>query len=59
MKTIILLLMILMSNLAQAELSNESELGIASANGNTKTQTYNLKQSNDYKWNLNIALAPN
>lgn len=40
---------------AEAQLSNESELGIASANGNTKTQTYNLKQWNDYKWNMNVA----
>jgi putative salt-induced outer membrane protein len=38
----------------QAQISNESEVGIASANGNTKTQTYNLKQINDYKWNTNV-----
>jgi putative salt-induced outer membrane protein YdiY len=38
---------------ANAQLSNESELGIASANGNTKTQTYNFKQANDYKVDKN------
>lgn len=35
---------------ATAQLTNESEVGIAAANGNTKTQTYNIKQLNDYKW---------
>jgi putative salt-induced outer membrane protein len=35
---------------AHAQLTNESEVGIASANGNTRTQTYNIKQLNNYKW---------
>jgi putative salt-induced outer membrane protein len=43
-----------LSSLAQAQLTNESEAGIASANGNTKTQTFNAKQLNDYKWDLNV-----
>ncbi len=37
-----------------AQLTNESELGIASANGNTRTQTYSAKQLNDYKWTNNV-----
>jgi hypothetical protein len=41
------------SMMAAAQLKNESELGIASANGNTKTQTYNFKQANDYKVDKN------
>ena len=45
---------LLASNLAHAQLTNESELGIASANGNTKTQTFNAKQTNDYKWDKNV-----
>ncbi|HAZ11210.1 MAG: hypothetical protein A2X86_08440 [Bdellovibrionales bacterium GWA2_49_15] len=36
-----------------AQLKNESELGIAAANGNTKTQTYNFKQMNSYPWEKN------
>jgi putative salt-induced outer membrane protein YdiY len=40
-----------------AQFKNESELGVASANGNTKTQSISLKQANDYKWNLNIFSA--
>ncbi len=39
---------------AQAQLTNDSEAGIASANGNSKVQTYNIKQSNEYKWDLNV-----
>lgn len=35
---------------AFAQFTNESEVGIASANGNTKTQTYTVNQSNQYKW---------
>jgi putative salt-induced outer membrane protein len=31
------------------KLTNESELGIAAANGNTKTQTFQAKQTNEYK----------
>jgi putative salt-induced outer membrane protein len=54
MKTRLALWLLLISNVTQAQISNESEVGIASANGNTKTQTYNLKQINDYKWNTNV-----
>jgi len=43
-----------MSLVANAQLSNESELGIASANGNAKTQTFSAKQLNDYKWERNV-----
>lgn len=39
---------------AYAQLTNESELGIASANGNTRTQTFAVKQTNDYKWRNNV-----
>ena len=56
MKTIVVL-MLLVSGIAQAQglLTNESEAGIAAANGNTKTQTFNFKQLNDYKWDMNVA----
>lgn len=37
-----------------AQFKNESEIGVASANGNTKTQTFTFKQSNDYKWDKNV-----
>ena len=47
-------LLLLVSMPAFAQLTNESELGIASANGNTKTQTYSFKQINDYKWRNNV-----
>lgn len=36
------------------ELTNETELGVASANGNTRTESYNFKQLNDYKWRNNV-----
>lgn len=36
------------------ELTNETELGIASATGNTRTETYTFKQLNDYKWANNV-----
>lgn len=49
MKIIILMLLVLICPTAFAQLTNESELGIASANGNTKTQTFTFKQLNDYK----------
>jgi putative salt-induced outer membrane protein len=39
---------------AHAQFSNESELGLASATGNTRTRTYNFKQSNDYKWDRHV-----
>lgn len=54
MKLLLSLLLICFTTLAQAQLTNESEAGIASANGNTKTQTFNAKQLNDYKWDLNV-----
>lgn len=37
-----------------AQLTNESELGISAANGNTKSQTYTARQVNDYKWANNV-----
>jgi putative salt-induced outer membrane protein YdiY len=40
-------------NSSFAQFQNESELGIVAANGNTKAQTYNLKQFNDYQWETN------
>ena len=54
MKSFFILFLLLSSSVAQAQLTNESELGIASANGNTKTQTFNAKQINDYKWEKNV-----
>lgn len=54
MRYILALLFVLLSFAAKAQLSNESELGIATVNGNTKTKTYNARQLNDYKWNSNI-----
>ncbi len=50
MKLILIALFMCSVFSAHAQLTNESEVGIASANGNTKTQTYNVKQINDYKW---------
>ncbi len=55
MKLLFLLFIALLTGFAHAQLSNESEAGIASANGNTRTQTYNLKQLNDYKLGMNVA----
>ena len=37
-----------------ASISNESEAGLASTNGNTKTETFNIKQFNVYGWDKNI-----
>jgi putative salt-induced outer membrane protein len=54
MKSLLVLLLLLISSLAHAQLTNESEAGIAAANGNTKTQTYTFKQLNDYKWEMNV-----
>lgn len=54
MKLMFVILILCLSFAAQAQLTNESELGIAAANGNTKTQTYNAKQINDYKWEQNV-----
>jgi putative salt-induced outer membrane protein YdiY len=48
-----LLIGLVLLNSSYAQFLNESELGIAAANGNTKTQTYNLKQLNDYQWEMN------
>lgn len=39
---------------AMAELKNESELGFASANGNTKTLSLSVKQNNDYSFDSNV-----
>ena len=54
MKLFLAIMLLSMSLFAHAQLTNESELGIASANGNTKTQTYTFKQLNDYKWEKNV-----
>jgi len=54
MRKMIIASILIIPNFVRAQLSNESELGIASANGNTKIQTYNIKQSNDYKWDINV-----
>ncbi len=54
MKQFLILVLVLISGIAHAQLTNESEAGIASANGNTKTQTYTFKQLNDYKWHRNV-----
>ncbi len=53
MKGFILFALLLLSAHSQAQISNESEAGLASANGNTKTQTYNFKQLNNYVWDKN------
>lgn len=42
-------------SMASEEFTNESEAGIASANGNTRSQSYTVKQQNEYKWANNIA----
>lgn len=54
MKLFLMFLVFSLSFSALAQLTNESELGIASANGNTKTQTFTAKQLNDYKWKKNV-----
>lgn len=54
MKQLIFFLLPLCLNNAQAELKNESEIGYASSNGNTKTLSLNAKQTNDYKFDRNI-----
>lgn len=54
MKALFLILFFVISPLGYAQLTNESEVGVAAANGNTKTQTYTIKQLNDYKWETNI-----
>ncbi len=55
MKVFFVLYLVLISSGVRAQLTNDSEVGIASANGNSKIQTYNLKQSNDYHWDMNLA----
>ncbi len=55
MKAIFLLIiMFILVESARAQITNESEAGLASANGNTKTQTFNFKQSNTYTWRDNV-----
>ena len=54
MKLLLSLICLVTSFGVHAQLTNESELGIASANGNTRTQTYTAKQLNDYKWDKNV-----
>jgi putative salt-induced outer membrane protein len=54
MRTLLIFLLLIISTVTQAQLTNESEAGLTSANGNTKTQSYTIKQINDYKWNMNI-----
>ena len=54
MKFVFFIIFLCTSLIAQAQLTNESELGIAGVNGNTKTQTYTAKQLNDYKWDSNV-----
>jgi putative salt-induced outer membrane protein len=56
MKSFILVLLPLLTlSSAFSGVSNESEVGVASANGNTKTQSYTIKQLNELKWANNIA----
>lgn len=50
MKHLIAIVLLAFGTQAYAQLTNESELGIASANGNTKTQTFQAKQTNEYKF---------
>jgi putative salt-induced outer membrane protein len=54
---ILVTLLIFFTLSARAQFTNESELGIASANGNTKTQSFSLKQANEYKWDSNVLSA--
>ncbi len=56
MKFILFFLLVMASvpSFAEAELTNESELGYASANGNSKTKSLNAKQTNEYKWDNNV-----
>lgn len=54
MKKCLFLILLIISSVEAAELINETELGVASANGNTKTKSYNFKQLNDYKWEKNL-----
>ncbi len=49
MKYFCLFLLLMGSQSLYAQFKDESELGIASANGNTRTETYNVKQMNSYQ----------
>ncbi len=49
MQSVLVLFLLFLSHRSLAEFTNESELGIASANGNTKSQTYNFKEAAEYK----------
>lgn len=54
MKNILFLFLFVFSTKIQARLKNESELGIASATGNTRTQTFNAKQMNEIQWSRHV-----
>jgi len=54
MKTSLICLMSLLCLQAHAELKNESELGYASANGNSKTLSLVAKQVSDYTFTGNV-----
>jgi putative salt-induced outer membrane protein len=54
MQVFLFLIIFIFSPITYAQVTNESEVGIAAANGNTKTQTYAVKQMNNYKWDTNI-----
>ena len=51
---LLILFALLTTNVFAADFTNESEAGIAVANGNTKSQTYNFKQENGYKFDANL-----
>lgn len=55
MKRIILLLAVCMNfNIYAAPVSNETEVGIAVTQGNTRSENYNAKQMNSYQLDKNI-----
>jgi putative salt-induced outer membrane protein len=54
MKIFIFILCFLLQSTAFAKLSNETELGLTSTNGNSKNHSYTVKQENDYKWEKNV-----
>jgi putative salt-induced outer membrane protein len=51
---LILIMMFVMIEAARAQLTNETEAGLASATGNTRTKTINYKQLNTYTWRDNV-----
>jgi len=53
-KKIFILSIMFLSFVANTQFTNESELGIATTNGNAKAQTYNANQLNTYKWETNV-----